>query len=238
MTSPSICAWRHTQKHETSISANLATDGSNSYYEEPVLDLEPEPPVGRGDRYTSSDENPIRLDGGDSSPVGMLSPVQMLNQEYKHLGSINGRQERAALWRQHERQAAAVLVARARFDEDLERLAEAAEILADLGQPGLEEAINGLLDDQHSDAYIETLLRALRWSSAVADSAMKRELAERLERLLSEDDDIGEAAIDTIVHLLPIVKAREILERQAEACRGSTLSTSIELALQRLGRMA
>jgi hypothetical protein len=120
-----------------------------------------------------------------------------LRSNYLHLGSRIDREKRINFWTRFSRLAPTVLIAFARQDTDIERLADVSEILARIGGTAIGEILNELEQPNPRSALLtDTLLRSLRWSPAGTTVDRERTVAVLRRLWLSDEPDVRESAYE------------------------------------------
>jgi hypothetical protein len=136
-----------------------------------------------------------------SLPLGRTT--YELIREYSNLGRIEGREDRKEFWRRYLDDGAQVLLARAKYDADVERLAEVSALLAEIAEPRLMlDALSEEPPAQPRPEYFESLLRAIRWATSPLEARDERDLLAVLRRLAgSKSADMREAAYMAAIRL-------------------------------------
>ena len=144
--------------------------------------------------------------------------VRSLSQVYPTMGSPRGRAERQRIWRRYPRIALAVLLAKARSDEDIERLAEVAAVLAEVGATLRDLFFSEIqrLAPTGTDSFAEAALQAIRWLDGPFTTNDQARLTVILTPLSQATDaDVRQSVAETAAQL-PQAEALDLLNSLQE----------------------
>lgn len=156
---------------------------------------------------------------------------------YPSMGSSAGRRERFASFSRYPDIAIPLLISKARSDHDVERLAEVSELLT-----SVKSALRRVYDhftqygENWSPCFIESVLRAIRWSSHARSESANQQLVTMLSRwMTSTDPDVRQAVAETLA-VLPADRALRMLGSMKSSESNSDVLDAIEDTLQYFGR--
>jgi len=131
---------------------------------------------------------------------------------YPSMGSPVGRRERFTSLSAYPDIAIPLLISKAKSDHDVERLAEVAELFSSMAS-----ALSSLYEhftqygESWSPCFIESVLRAIRWSSHTRTESGNQQLVTMISRWMSSTDpDVRQAVAETLA-AMPADRARSML---------------------------